>query len=192
MSNKAPSPSPFGGIIRKSWQVMLVMSILEILLGIAVMAWPGASLLIIAAMFGAFLIISGISELVVGLSTPQMSSGFRILNVIAGVLSILLGVLCFRGGVFGSLELLGIWVGAGWLMAGFSRLFVFGSLDSMPGKRWAMAGAAITIVAGIVAIVWPVSSVVTLAFMGGIALIVVGGVSLVQALQWKGTVNAVS
>ena len=30
-------------------------------------------------------------------------------------------------------DVVGVWVGAGWLMTGFSRLFTFGSLESMPG-----------------------------------------------------------
>ena len=38
MSSQAPSPTPFGGLIRKSWQVLLVLSIVEIVLGIVVMA----------------------------------------------------------------------------------------------------------------------------------------------------------
>ena len=190
MSSQAPSPTPFGGLIRKSWQVLLILSIVEIVLGIVVMAWPGATLRIVGVFFGIFLVVSGISECVVGLSTPLMSGSFRLLSVIAGVLSFILGILCFRDGL-GSLAVLGVWVGAGWLMTGFSRLFTFGSLESMPGRSWAIAGAVITILAGIMAIVFPISSVVTLALLGGIALLVVGIVGLVHAIQWKSTVNAI-
>lgn len=61
----------------------------------------------------------------------------------------------------------------------------------MPGRNWAIAGAVVTILAGIAAIVYPISSVVTLALLGGIALLVVGIVGLVHAIQWKSTVNAI-
>lgn len=176
--------SPIEGLVHRSWQVMLVLSILEALLGIAVLAWPGATLKIVGILFGVFLVVSGVSEIVVGLSSPVMSGGFRFLNILTGVLSFILGIVCFREQL-ASLELLGVWIGIGWLMVGFSRLFIFISLKDLPGRVWAIAGSVIMILAGVLAIVYPITSVVSLTIFGGVWLVILGVIGVVNAFQWR-------
>lgn len=180
--------SPFAAIAQKSWQVLLGVGLAEAVLGVIVLVWPGQTLSLVATLFGLFLIFSGIAECVLGISTPAMSGGYRFLNIITGVLSFILGVMCFRSEL-GSIALLGVWIGVGWIMTGFSRVFTFSSLPSMPGRGWAIAASVLSIIAGMIMVIYPISSVATLALFGGVSLAVIGLVHVFQAFQWRHTVK---
>lgn len=180
--------SGFQRFMKKSWQVMLAVGAAEAILGIIILLWPGSTLQVVATLFGLYLMLSGISEVIVGISSKLMSQTFRLLNIIAGVLSFILGVLCFRS-EFATYQMLGWWVGAGVVMTGLSGLLTFGNLPKAPGRGWALGGSVICLVAGIVAIMFPVSTVQSLVLFGGIALIVFGAIAIVNALQWRESVS---
>ncbi|MDW6058450.1 DUF308 domain-containing protein [Streptomyces sp. FXJ1.4098] len=67
------SESPFAGALgvlsNATWQVTVTTGIIAVALGVMVLAWPGATLAVLGALFGAYLLITGIFQLA-GPSAP--------------------------------------------------------------------------------------------------------------------------
>ena len=64
----------------------------------------------------------------------------RALGLVSGALSILLGLICFRGPAE-SILLLAIWIGFGWLLRGITQTFVAMSSDALPARVSARTAA---------------------------------------------------
>ena len=77
------------------WKATLASGLIALALGVVVLVWPGPSILVAAVLFGLFLVLSGIVEMVFAF-TLDVSVGNRILLFISGALAVILGVLAFR------------------------------------------------------------------------------------------------
>lgn len=105
-------PGPLGVLAGAAWQALLVAGFAALVLGVLVLVWPGASLFVAGVLFGLFLLFSGVMQLVAAFGT-HTTTALRVMAFISGALSILLGLLCFRGATQ-SILLLALWIGIGW------------------------------------------------------------------------------
>ncbi|MEU6670607.1 HdeD family acid-resistance protein [Streptomyces sp. NPDC046727] len=174
-----PFEGPLHALSRAAWQVVLVTGIGSLVLGVLVLIWPGASLLAAGVLFGLYLLYSGILQLVAAFGTHRATS-LRVLAFISGALSILLGLLCFRGPMQ-SILLLALWIGIGWLIRGITQTVAAASDSRMPARGWQIFLGVLTFVAGIVLIDSPFESVAVLTLVAGIWLVAVGIVEIVTA-----------
>ena len=184
-SQQAASEAEFEDDLRRfadhPWRLLVGMGVVGTLLGILVVAWPTQSTVVVAAIFGFYLLASGVEQLLFGLFAP-LSGGARALTLISGALSVVLGVACFRDRMQ-SVELLGIWVGVGWIMSGLATLFAL----AMPGGSRAlrMLRGVLLLFAGVLMMIYPVSSVTTLVWMVGLLVIVLGLTQLIDGLRLR-------
>jgi len=188
----APEPpfeGPLHALSKAAWQVVLVTGIASLVLGVLVLVWPGASLLAAGILFGLYLLISGIFQLVAAFGTHK-STALRVLAFISGALSILLGLFCFRGPMQ-SILLLALWIGIGWLIRGITQTLAAASDQHMPARGWQVFLGIVTFVAGIVLIDSPFESVAVLTLVGGIWLVAVGVVEIMTAIRIKGRAQEV-
>ncbi|MFC8045967.1 HdeD family acid-resistance protein [Nocardia sp. NPDC057353] len=175
--------NPVRALARAAWQTILVTGILSVVLGVLILVWPQATLAVAGVLFGIYLLVSGVLQLIAAFGAPA-SAGLRVLAFISGVLSIVLGVFCFRDEI-ASLLLLGIFIGIGWLFRGIGAVVAAVSEPTMPGRGVQGFFGVITAIAGIVLLVWPVSSVATLAWVAGIWLVVIGVMEIATAFGVK-------
>ncbi|MFD3702248.1 HdeD family acid-resistance protein [Nocardia sp. NPDC058658] len=171
--------SPLTALAKKTWQTILVTGLLAVILGIIVLVWPGPSLLVAGVLFGIYMVVSGIFQLIAAF-THLPSTSFRVLSFISGVLSLIIGVFCFRDDL-ASIVLLGLWIGISWLFRGVAVLFAAISESGVPGRGWQIFYGIISALAGVVLIVWPISSIATLVLVVGIFLIVIGIMEVITA-----------
>jgi uncharacterized membrane protein HdeD (DUF308 family) len=171
--------SPFTALAKKTWQTVLVTGLLAVVLGIIVLVWPGPSLLVAGILFGIYMVVSGIFQLIAAF-THLPSTSFRVLSFISGVLSLIIGVFCFRDDLT-SIVLLGLFIGISWLFRGIAVLFAALSESGVPGRGWQIFYGIISALAGVVLIVWPISSLTTLVWVVGIFLIVIGVMEVITA-----------
>jgi uncharacterized membrane protein HdeD (DUF308 family) len=174
---------PMAALARFDWHAALTGGLIAFLLGIVVLAWPGRTLVVLGVLFGLYLLVAGITQ-VVRASAHGVPGGMRALGLISGALSILLGLFCFRSALQ-SVLLLGLWIGIGWLFRGTS--FTFAALDapSVPGRGWAIFFGIMTTLGGIVLISDPIGSLAALAVLAGIWLIVLGAVEIGHAITLR-------
>lgn len=178
--------NPLARIARGSWTYVLAVGVLSIVLGVVALTWPGPTLLVVAIIFGAYLITRGILELVTAFS-PHVPGGMRVLGILSGTLSLMLGVICLRHELQ-SLVFLAIWIGVGWIISGVSGTVQALSTTDQPGRGWAVASGIVSLIGGVVLIVSPLSSIATLALFSAIFLIVIGAtqVGLSFSLRSRG------
>lgn len=161
------------------WKTALITGILAILLGILVFVRPGAAILVTAIFFGAYLLITGISQLVLAFSL-RSSVGGRVLLFIGGAAALVLAVLCFVN-LQNSVELLAIWIGIGFIFRGVATAMSAIGDPSLPGRVWEIIVGIVSVVAGIIMFVAPLEGLVALTQVTGIILIVVGVFEVISA-----------
>ncbi|MEU8510043.1 DUF308 domain-containing protein [Kitasatospora sp. NPDC048722] len=175
---------PLGLLAKAAWQVLLLAGLASLGLGIVVFVWPRETLLVVGVLFGLYLLVIGIVQLVAAFGT-HATTALRVLAFISGAICVLLGLLCFRSAAQ-SLLLLALWIGIGWLFRGITQLAAAFSDPDMPARGWqGFAGVANT-VAGVLLMVWPVGSITALTVLAGCWLLVLGLIEIVTALQVRG------
>jgi uncharacterized membrane protein HdeD (DUF308 family) len=173
--------------IGRHWGVLLGLGITSIIVGIIALVWPGKTIVVLAFLVAAWLIVSGIFQIVRGFSRG-LSGGMRALLFISGILSLILGIIAISG-VFQAVEILAILVGIAFLFRGFGLLFSAAEVDE--GRGWNIFGGIIMLIGGFVVLVWPGISLVTLAWVTGIWLIVGGIFEIVAAFRVRSLAKAV-
>ncbi|MEV0032368.1 HdeD family acid-resistance protein [Nocardia sp. NPDC050793] len=179
MTTNSVVDGPAQALVRAAWQTVLVTGVLSVILGVVILVWPDKTLLVAGVLFGIYLVVAGVLQLVAAFGATR-STGMRVLYFVSGVLSIIIGLFCFRDEL-ASILLLGLWIGIGWLFRGVSLLVAAISDPELPGRGWQGFFGVITTIAGIVLIVWPVTSVATLTLVAGIWLIVLGIMEIITS-----------
>jgi uncharacterized membrane protein HdeD (DUF308 family) len=165
------------------WKSELVSGILSLILGVLVLVWPAKSILVAAVLFGVYLLITGIAQVIFAFSL-QVSAGSRVLLFISGAASLILAVLAFRH--FGSdpsyaVLLLAIWIGVGFILRGVATTISAISDPALPGRGWWIFFGVITLLAGIIVLASPFPSIITLAYVAGVWFVVIGVFEIVSS-----------
>jgi uncharacterized membrane protein HdeD (DUF308 family) len=155
-----------------------------LLAGVFVLAWPGATLVVIAVLFGVQLVVAGIFRFVASFATEDVSGGTRVLLALLGVLSIIIGLWAVRHVLLTLLALI-VLLGIFWVVNGTIELFTALSHRGMPERGWTAAMGVLSIVAGIVVLIYPAESLLTLSIVLGIWLLIYGGMEIVAAFRLR-------
>ena len=171
------------------WKSVLLTGILSVVLGVMVLAWPNATLVVAAIFFGAYLLVTGISQ-VFHAFTLHISGGGRALLFISGAASLVLAVLCFRS-IGDSILLLAIWIGIGFIFRGVATAAAAISDPGTPGRGWEIFIGIVTLIAGIIVLAYPFASLPTLIWVTGIWLVVIGVMEIIASLGIRKAGNEV-
>ncbi|MBW3091830.1 HdeD family acid-resistance protein [Bifidobacterium sp. 82T10] len=155
-----------------------------VILGIALLVWPGKTLTVFAVAFGIYFVVSGVIRIVSALVTLGLPGGWRVLDVLVGILLAFGGVVMLKNAALSGTSLavfVTLIVGFGWIMEGVMAL---AESWRLPKSGWAVCYAIVSIIAGIAVILSPVSSMVFLVILGGCALVVMGVSAIVRAFTF--------
>ncbi len=164
--------------IGRIWWLLLFGGVISLVVGIIVISWPDKTVIVVAVLFAIYLIISGIFEIVRSFGSG-LTGGTRVLLLITGVLSVILGIFAIRSAADNAVELLGIFVGIAFLFRGFASLLM--GFDSKESRGWNIFFGIIMLVGGVVILVQPALSLTTLAWVVGIWLIMIGIYEIIAA-----------
>ena len=169
----------------KLWKFAVTWGVLTVVLGALILVWPGTSILIASTLFGVYLLLSGFAGVAMAFTLPE-SAGMRILLFISGVLSVILALLCFRNfGDPGPILLLSIWIGVSFIVQGVSIVAVAISYKELPARGWYVVLGVLSVIAGVVMLVWPWDSIVVLTLVVGFWLVVMGIIEIVRGFQMR-------
>jgi uncharacterized membrane protein HdeD (DUF308 family) len=183
--------SPAASFIHRIWWSEVLLGLFTGILGAVILAWPGQSILVTSGVFGAYLVVSGIAMVVLPFRFPAPTSS-KVLSVISGVASVVLGVLAFKH--FGegyAVLLLAIWIGVGFIIRGVTVLANAITYKQFPGRGWTIFFGIVSLLAGFVVLAYPFDSIVTLALVAGVWLVVLGVVEVISGFVTRSDVKKV-
>jgi uncharacterized membrane protein HdeD (DUF308 family) len=157
-------------MLASSWQSTLVIGVLTLILGIIVSFHPTGSLNVIAVLFGVLMILSGIFHLIRVFEPEELN---RVWAGISGLLFIVIGVILIRH-LHLTRALIGLFIGITWIVQGLAAIIGGAAGGARGGRGWWIAFGLVSIVAGIVVVATPTSSLNVLAVLLGIWFIIMG------------------
>jgi len=185
MAATTAAPSPV--VLERGFVIASAIS--AIALGIAALVWPGATLVTVALLFGASLVVSGIFRLVVAFTSDSLSTGIRWLVGIMGVFIIIAGIIALNN-LAQSLLVLAFVIGFGWIFDGVAAI-AGGITGRTALPRWlSIVSGVISIIGGIVIFTLPGVAIVTFLIFGGWILIAIGVATLFSLPPKKGAAAA--
>jgi uncharacterized membrane protein HdeD (DUF308 family) len=162
----------------QSRSVRIAFGVMSAVVGALILAWPGGTLVAVAVLLGIQLIIGGVVRAVTAFTFDADSVAARILFLLLGVLLIVLGILCLRAPQR-TIAVLVLLFGISCVVSGVLELFH----GFTGGGGWAIASGVVNVLIGVVVLSYPVSSVTTLIWLFGIALVVIGLFAIVSAFR---------
>lgn len=170
----------------RHWWLLLISGILTIAAGIVVFCFPAESYITLSIMFGILMLVNGVTELAVSLSSRNyfMMRGYAI---VGGILDLILGIfLCVYPQITLVLlpVILGIWTLYHSLMAiGFGAdLNTF----KVKGSGWAIAGGILLMLFALLILLMPSTiGVATVIVLTGCALIASGATMIAISLRLR-------
>jgi len=178
-----PAPS---SVLAASWLATLILGVLTLILGIIVSFHPSGSLNVIAVLIGILMILSGIFHLI---RVFDRDERHRIWAGLAGLLSIVIGVILIRH-LHLTVALIGLIIGITWIVQGLTALIGGLAGGVQEGRAWWIAFGVISVIAGIVVVSAPVTSVNALAVLIGIWFIIMGIFEIVAGFLLRRAVRA--
>ena len=168
--------------IARSWWLILVRGLAAVVFGILALAWPGLTLLVLVVFFGAYALVSGVSELFAGFRHGAQSRAWLI---ISGILSILAGVIALAWPGITSLALLfviGVWA----IVSGVSEIVAGIHLRKQIDNEWLLiVGGALSVIFGVLLLAQPGPGLLSLAWLIGVFAVLYGISMIALAFRVK-------
>ncbi|WP_433382134.1 HdeD family acid-resistance protein [Actinoplanes sp. CA-142083] len=165
------------------WWLALGGAAVSLILGIMMLVWPQATLYVGAILFGLWLLFHGAINLVNAITAHAADGTSRALNAVIGVLFVIAGVICLRHLVL-SLLVIATLIGVAWLVGG-----IVGLVEAFAGHRTGPARVlvgvlgGVTVLGGLIVLIWPGPSLKTLVVLTGIWLLLMGALQLFLVLR---------
>jgi uncharacterized membrane protein HdeD (DUF308 family) len=170
--------------VGRHWGWVLTFGVLTVLAGLLVLAWPGRTVVAVAVLFGLQLVVAALFRFVAAFASEDESGATRVLLALLGVLSFIVGLYALRH-VLVTVAALALLLGIFWVVNGTIEVFTALSHRAMAGRGWTVLTGLLSVLAGVVVLVYPGISLVTLAVVLGVWLLVYGVMEIVLAFQLR-------
>jgi uncharacterized membrane protein HdeD (DUF308 family) len=156
---------------------------------VILLVWPKATVIVVAYLLGAALLVSGLFRLVSGFAARGLSGGTRAAYVLIGLLATLAGLYCLRH-INVTVVLLAFIVGLYWTIHGIVDLGVAATSGPGTGRGLRAFTGLLSLAAGLVVIFWPSITLTILLWVMGIWLLAYGVMLTVMAFQVRHVAKA--
>ena len=150
----------------RSWWMVLAWGLVTLVAGVGTIVWPGRTIVVVAILIGLQFFVSGILRLVSAFAFE--GEGHRAWDVLVGLASVVVGILCLKD-VFQTIAALTLIIGIMWVIQGISEFFAGVAGITMHRGLTILMGI-LGFVAGVVVLTYPITSVLTLAWVLGVWL----------------------
>jgi uncharacterized membrane protein HdeD (DUF308 family) len=160
--------------------LLLVRGIVGVVIGIVAFAWPGVTIAALVVIFGAYAIIDGLTNLMLGL-TGRARHGRAWVHALQGIVGIAAGVMTFVWPAVTALVLI-LFIASWAIVTGIIEVAAAIKLRKEISGEWLLALSGILSIAfGVLVIAFPFAGAVgiswvlgTYAMIGGVILIALG------------------
>lgn len=175
---------------KAAWWLALTAAVLGLVVGVMIMAWPEATLKVVAILFGAWLLVRGLVQIVQAIAGRGRDGTERAILGLVGVFFVGAGILALRN-LLVSLVVIATVIGLMWLLGGIVDLIAAFSGPGGGYRLWRIALGVLSIVAALVILVWPDLTLVTLVYISGVWLVVMGVIQVGMVLWARRSLTAV-
>jgi uncharacterized membrane protein HdeD (DUF308 family) len=168
----------------RSWGGMLFFGIVSVVLGVLVGVRPRATIDGVAIILGMFLVANGLFRMVVVLADGGGPSVERVLVAAVALLSVVIGILFLRE-THESVATLAFLIGLFWFVGGIIEMVSASTRTATPGRRFRMVMGGLGLVAGLVTLIVPSITLVTLVAISGVWLAAHGVLQITTALALR-------
>lgn len=160
------------GVLRQHWWAVTLRGLVAVLFGICAIVWPGLTVGILVALFGAYAIVDGVFNVIAAL---RGSAGtHRTSLLVHGIFSIILGILIWAWPgltALAALYFIAIWA----IIIGVTQIVSAVQLRREIASEWFLGiGGALSVLFGIICFIHPASGVLALIWLIGIYAILFG------------------
>lgn len=185
---KTSGPVSVVDTFRLNWWLLALRGLIAVLFGVLAFIWPGATLITLVWLFGAFALVNGILSLILATKTrkgyPKVGS-----LILGGILGILAGLLAFIMPGITALGLL-ILIAAWAIVTGVMELIAAVRLRKIITNEWLLILAGIaSVLFGIILLLQPAAGALALIWLIAAWALVFGILLIVLAFRmrnWKG------
>ena len=164
-----------------TWLATLITGGLTVILGLVVTFHPTGSLNVVAVLLGILMILSGIFNLI---RVFHPGEEHRVWLGIAGLMFVVVGVVLIRH-LDLSRAAIGLVIGITWIVQGLTALIGGIAGDVREGRAWWITFGVISVIAGLVVVSAPASSLNVLAVLLGIWFVIMGIFEIIGALMLR-------
>ncbi|MEN8040150.1 MAG: DUF308 domain-containing protein [Actinomycetota bacterium] len=168
--------------LKKGWWLFLVSGIVSLVIGGMLIFWPGATLAVVTAVIGFFMIVSGLIRFLVAIFDTHAQE--RWLIAIAGIIGIVLGVIVMKNPE-STINVIVLIVAVFWLFAGLVDFFRGLTNAALPDRTLRIVFGLMSALFGIVVLVWPAITIGIFAVLAGIYTAFFGILEILAAFQIK-------
>jgi uncharacterized membrane protein HdeD (DUF308 family) len=168
--------------LKKYWWLLLISGIVAILIGAALLFWPGKTLTVVGFLVGFWMLFFGIMRFLIALFGGDTDG--RWVLMIVGVVGIALGIVVMRN-PSETIAVIILIAAIFWIVSGLVDIFRGIGDGDMENRGWVIAGGALAVAAGAVVLLWPAASVLVLAIIAGVFFIIDGVMQIVAGFQVK-------
>jgi uncharacterized membrane protein HdeD (DUF308 family) len=158
---------------RSAWPAFMAAGLAAIVVGVLLLAWPKATLVIVAVLIGVSLIVAGMLRLIDGFTAHDASGGRRVAHVLIGLLAVVVGLYLIRH-YHVTIAVLAIIVGLFWVLHGIADITAGLLAGPFQGRWLTVLAGVFSVAAGMIVLFWPTISLTVLVAVIGIWLIVYG------------------
>ena len=168
-----------GRAIVVNWWALAIRGIAGILLGIAALAWTSITLVVLIALFAAYLAVDGLFAVIGGVR------GRSWLLVIEGVIGVVAALVVVRWP--GITALVGVYLIAAWaIVTGVLELGAAYLLRRIISNEWILVvGGAVSVLFGVLLAINPTAGLVTIVWLFGAYMILFGSLTLALGLRLR-------
>jgi len=176
--------------LKLNWWLLALRGLVAVLFGVLAFMWPGATLITLVWLVGAFALVNGILSLVLAAKTPKGYPKVGSL-ILGGLLGILAGLLAFVMPGITALGLL-ILIAAWAIVTGIMELVAAVRLRKIINNEWLLVLAGIaSVVFGVILLFQPAAGALALIWLIGAWAFVFGILLMILAFRmrnWKGLI----
>jgi uncharacterized membrane protein HdeD (DUF308 family) len=164
-----------------AWGWIVAYGVATLLAGVMAVVWPSSTLVVIAIIFAAQLLVGAIYQFVFAFAIPNESGWLRALIALLSVFSFVVAIYLL-GHVGLTLFVLATLLGIYWIALGVIELFVAIGRSEVPRRAWIAITGILSVAAGGVVVITPVSSLFFLTIFLGFWLVLFGVMLIVRGI----------
>lgn len=174
--------------VARYWWMLLLRGVFALALGIVAFAWPGITLFVLVALFGAYMLVDGIMAIGLGIGARHEGRNWWEMALV-GALGVTAGVIAFLWPGMTAVALV-IIIGAAAIVRGVVEIGAAIRLRKIIEHEWLLGFAgAVSVAFGALLLARPAIGMLALLWWFGIWAMVFGVVAIAQSFRLLGVKN---